>query len=75
MINYDRERGGIDVVIEQRPRVRSGLIIERARVSDTGNYTCAAANTVPASIYVYVTQGVLISTRVGVLIYYNSIFL
>ena len=57
MINYDRERGGISVVIENQPKVRSRLFIETAKVSDTGNYTCAAANTRPASIYVYVTQG------------------
>ncbi|KAF2367288.1 Immunoglobulin-like domain [Trinorchestia longiramus] len=56
MINYDKQRGGISVTIDTEPEVRSRLTITNARPSDSGNYTCVAANTRPASINVYITQ-------------------
>ncbi|XP_069184334.1 cell surface A33 antigen isoform X3 [Procambarus clarkii] len=56
MINYDRERGGVNVHIDTGPRVRSQLSVSNARSSDSGNYTCAAANTESASITVYITE-------------------
>ncbi|XP_071526927.1 opioid-binding protein/cell adhesion molecule homolog isoform X2 [Panulirus ornatus] len=56
MINYDRERGGVHVHIDTGPRVRSQLSVSNARPSDSGNYTCAAANTESASITVYITE-------------------
>ena len=57
MINYDRERGGVNVQINTGPRVRSRLTVVDARPTDSGNYTCAAANTASASITVYITEG------------------
>ena len=57
MITFDRQRGGISVTIETSPRVRSRLTITRATQEDSGNYSCTAANTVPDSITVYITQG------------------
>ncbi|KAK7083938.1 hypothetical protein SK128_012264 [Halocaridina rubra] len=57
MINYDRERGGVKVHIDTGPRVRSRLTLTYATPADSGNYTCSAANTEPASIVVYVTEG------------------
>ncbi|XP_066946151.1 junctional adhesion molecule B-like [Macrobrachium rosenbergii] len=57
MINYDRERGGVNVHIDTGPRVRSRLTLTHATPADSGNYTCAAANTEPASITVYITEG------------------
>ncbi|KAK7074701.1 hypothetical protein SK128_025778, partial [Halocaridina rubra] len=57
MINYDRERGGVKVHIDTGPRVRSRLSLTHATPADSGNYTCAAANTEPASITVYITEG------------------
>ncbi|KAA0202929.1 hypothetical protein HAZT_HAZT001154 [Hyalella azteca] len=65
MINYDKERGGISVTIEAEPDVRSRLTVTDARQSDSGNYTCDAANTEPASITVYITQGMSQSRAVG----------
>lgn len=55
MINYDKDRSTVH--IDTGPRVRSRLTVNNARSSDSGNYTCAAANTDPASITVYITEG------------------
>ena len=57
MINYDRERGGVTVHIEAHPKVASLLRVRDARPEDSGNYTCAAANTESASVTVYITEG------------------
>jgi len=55
MINYDTERGGVTVSIEKLPQVKSELSVTNANIADSGNYTCEAANTEPASITVYIT--------------------
>ena len=57
MINYDNKRGSVSVQTDPAP-TRSQLTIFGAMESDTGNYTCSASNTKPASIYVFVTEGV-----------------
>ena len=57
MINYDRRRGGVEVRVQAGPQVASRLKVNGARPEDSGNYTCAAANTEPASVVVYVTEG------------------
>ncbi|XP_063884653.1 hemicentin-2-like [Scylla paramamosain] len=56
MINYDRRRGGVEVRVEAGPKVASRLKVSGARPEDSGNYTCAAANTEAASVFVYVTE-------------------
>lgn len=55
MINYDT-RGSVSIQTDPGP-AQSRLIIHQAVESDTGNYTCSASNTKPASIYVFVTEG------------------
>lgn len=56
MINYDASRG-VSVVTEPGPKTQSALAIRSAGPEHSGNYTCAAANTEPAHIYVYVSEG------------------
>ncbi|XP_058798909.1 zwei Ig domain protein zig-8-like [Phymastichus coffea] len=56
MINYDTTRGGVTVQTEPG-LTQSRLTINNAIESDTGNYTCSASNTKPASIFVFVTEG------------------
>ncbi|XP_029156318.1 zwei Ig domain protein zig-8 isoform X1 [Nylanderia fulva] len=56
MINYDTTRGSVTVQTDPGP-TQSRLTIHQAVESDTGNYTCSASNTKPASIFVFVTEG------------------
>ncbi|XP_046823097.1 zwei Ig domain protein zig-8 isoform X2 [Vespa crabro] len=56
MINYDTSRGSVIVQTDPGP-TQSRLTIRQAVESDTGNYTCNASNTKPASIFVFVTEG------------------
>lgn len=57
MINYDTSRGGITVETDPGPKTQSRLTIRDAQDTDSGNYTCSASNTEPASIYVFVSEG------------------
>ena len=57
MINYDTSRGGITVETDPGPKTQSRLTIRDAHDTDSGNYTCSASNTEPASIYVFVSEG------------------
>ncbi|KAK8731622.1 hypothetical protein OTU49_007391 [Cherax quadricarinatus] len=58
MINYDTQRGGINVSTETGPKkTHSHLVITDARYQDSGNYTCSASNTQPAFSNVFVSHG------------------
>ncbi|KAI4468926.1 defective proboscis extension response dpr -related [Holotrichia oblita] len=57
MINYDTARGGISVETVPGVRTQSRLTIRDTNDADSGNYTCSASNTEPASIYVFVSEG------------------
>lgn len=54
MINFDSERG-ISVTTTPGRRTHSQLSIQKAEVADSGNYTCAPSNSLPASIQVFVS--------------------
>ncbi|CAK1585003.1 unnamed protein product [Parnassius mnemosyne] len=56
MINYDAARG-VSVQTAPGARTQSALRIRAAAPAHSGNYTCRAANTQPAHIYVYVSEG------------------
>lgn len=56
MINYDAARG-VTVLTEPGPKTQSALAIRAAGPQHSGNYTCCAANTEPAHIFVYVSEG------------------
>lgn len=57
MINYDDTRHDITIETTPGPRTHSRLIIREPQITDSGNYTCSASNTEPASIYVFVSKG------------------
>lgn len=59
MINYDDSRRDITIETSPGPRTQSRLIIREPQIADSGNYTCSASNTEPASIYVFVSKGKL----------------
>ena len=54
MINYDSERG-ISVTTAPGRKTHSQLLIKRAEVSDSGNYTCAPSSSLAATIQVFVS--------------------
>ncbi|XP_049877239.1 zwei Ig domain protein zig-8-like [Pectinophora gossypiella] len=56
MINYDAA-AGVTVQTEPGPKTQSALSIRHAAPRHSGNYTCRAANTEPAHILVYVSEG------------------
>ncbi|KAJ2938154.1 hypothetical protein O0L34_g3735 [Tuta absoluta] len=56
MINYDAT-AGVTVKTEPGPKTQSTLAIRHAATRHSGNYTCRAANTEPAHILVYVSEG------------------
>lgn len=60
MINYDTARGGITVETNPGLKTQSHLTIRDAVDTDSGNYTCSASNTEPASIFVFVSEGKLV---------------
>ena len=62
MINYDYNQEGKGQISVQKDPLKndvviSRLLIKKARLDDSGNYTCSPSNAEPASSYVHVLQG------------------
>lgn len=56
-INYDSPRGGVSVITEKGDVTTSFLLIQRARKSDSGKYTCAPSNANPVTVNVHILNG------------------
>ncbi|XP_021706948.1 hemicentin-2 [Aedes aegypti] len=58
IVNFDSARGGISLETEKTDAgTSSRLLLTKATVSDSGNYTCIPAGAIPASVQVYVLNG------------------
>ncbi|KAG7204704.1 hypothetical protein KM043_005118 [Ampulex compressa] len=53
IINYDSTRGGVSVVTEKGDSTTSFLLVQEAKPSDSGRYTCNPSNAQPKSITVH----------------------
>lgn len=56
-INYDSPRGGVSVITEKGDITVSYLLVQRARNSDSGKYTCNPSNANPKTVTVHVLNG------------------
>nr|XP_041633414.1 neurotrimin [Drosophila kikkawai] len=56
-INYDSPRGGVSVITEKGDITTSYLLIQRARISDSGKYSCLPSNANPKSVIVHILKG------------------
>ncbi|XP_055313257.1 roundabout homolog 1-like isoform X2 [Sitodiplosis mosellana] len=53
-INYDSPRGGVSVITEKGEVTTSYLLIQKARISDSGKYTCMPTHANPSTVNVHV---------------------
>ncbi|XP_068203028.1 protein sidekick-like [Palaemon carinicauda] len=58
-VRYNSVRGGVTVLTEAGEVTRSALLIQRATLSDAGNYTCMPKGGAPATARVHVLHGEL----------------
>ncbi|XP_022230520.1 hemicentin-1 isoform X1 [Drosophila obscura] len=56
-INYDSPRGGVSVITEKGDITTSYLLIQRAKISDSGKYSCLPSNANPKSVNVHILIG------------------
>ncbi|CAH0550271.1 unnamed protein product [Brassicogethes aeneus] len=56
-INYDSPRGGVSVITEKGDITVSYLLVQRAKDSDSGKYTCNPSNANPKTLIVHVLNG------------------
>lgn len=57
-VDFDSKRGGISLETEKTETgLTSKLLITKAALSDSGNYTCVPSNSSPASVSVHVLIG------------------
>lgn len=57
-LNHDSPRGGVAIVTDKSSPVTStSLLLPKARLSDSGKYSCNPSNADPASVTLHVLQG------------------
>lgn len=56
-INYDSPRGGVSVITEKGDITTSYLLIQRAKVSDSGKYMCSPSSANPETVNVHILNG------------------
>jgi hypothetical protein len=56
-INYDSKRGGVSVITEKGEITTSYLLIQRAKLADSGKYTCSPLHANPITVNVHVLNG------------------
>ncbi|XP_031640921.1 hemicentin-1-like [Contarinia nasturtii] len=56
-INYDSPRGGVSVITEKGEVTTSYLLIQKARISDSGAYRCMPTHANPNTVNVHVLNG------------------
>ncbi|CAB0036195.1 unnamed protein product, partial [Trichogramma brassicae] len=59
IISYDSSRGGVSVVTEKGDSTTSFLLVQQAKPSDSGKYTCNPSNAQTKSITVHVLNELL----------------
>ncbi|KAK7066549.1 hypothetical protein SK128_017352 [Halocaridina rubra] len=64
-VHYDSARGGVTVLTEAGEVTRSALLIQKATITDAGNYTCAPAGAEPATTRVHVLHELYIFIDIG----------
>jgi hypothetical protein len=58
VVDFDSPRGGISLETEKTESgTTSKLLVTKAALSDSGNYTCVPSNANPASVWVHVLNG------------------
>jgi hypothetical protein len=63
VVDFDSPRGGISLETEKTESgTTSKLLVTKAALSDSGNYTCVPSNANPASVWVHVLNGKLLSS-------------
>lgn len=71
VVDFDSPRGGISLETEKTEAgTTSKLLVTKASLHDSGNYTCLPSNAKPASVYVHVLNGMYTTTYFKVDILY-----
>ena len=59
IISYDSARGGVSVITEKGDVVTSShLVVQKARPSDSGNYSCSPSIGQRVAVNVHVLRGI-----------------
>jgi hypothetical protein len=76
VVDFDSPRGGISLETEKTESgTTSKLLVTKAALSDSGNYTCVPSNANPASVWVHVLNGKFLysTAKRSRKVYYSSV--